>query len=394
MMEKILSDITSLFEEAKARSEFDFMLTLINYRGMGPKRTATNLYEWFDAITHYAEVYKASQGKEKTRVGILLYSTFFENSDFYNIIGSLCRVKLGFKGSSYLFWKTRKYERFLGIGEKQAFLAELLDDAGKQNIIKFFEENYVDEVRNSFFHSSYSLTDDRYTLHNFDPIPEVGMSFDVKTFLYPKIDLAVGFFEAFRSGYLNGFLSYQEDKVVSGRFPGPVEATILGSKDGLKGFRIKNSVQFYGEWKDSGIMYDEKYDMWTGFNIQMPMANVDTIEIFDSLARYEAKSDIVRSDSEFTNLLDKVLERRRDDEMARATDLLVKFADVRYNKIEPEKNPHKRNGMRKQAIQYYEKAIDFGKKLFDMAEIEDVIAHLRKDIVGADTQQASDSGST
>lgn len=141
-------------------------------------------------------------------------------------------------------------------------------------------------------------------------------------------------------------------------------------------------------------MYDEKYDMWTGFNIQMPMANVDTIEIFDSLARYEAKSDIVRSDSEFTNLLDKVLERRRDDEMARATDLLVKFADVRYNKIEPEKNPHKRNGMRKQAIQYYEKAIDFGKKLFDMAEIEDVIAHLRKDIVGADTQQASDSGST
>lgn len=387
MTEKILDDITSLFEEAKARSEFDFVLTLINYRGMGPKRTATNLYEWFDAITHYAGIYRSSQGKEKTRVGILLYSTFFENSDFYNIIGSLCRVKLGFKGSSYLFWKTRKYERFLGVGEKQALLIELLEDAGKPDIIKFFADNYVDEVRNSFFHSSYSLTDERYTLHNFDPIPGVGMSFDVKIFLFPKIDVVVAFFEAFKSAYLNGFSSYQNDKVVSGRFPDPVEATILGSKDGLKGFRIKNSVQFYGEWKDSGIMYDEKYDMWMGLNIRMPMANVEAIEIFDSLARYEAKNDIIRSDSEFTNLLDKVMERKETAEMAKATELLVKFGGVRHNKMEKEDNPHKKNGLRKQTLKYYEMSIEFGKNIFDMSKVIDSIDRLKNDIAAADAQQ-------
>src|SRR5436305_1702021 len=152
-MEKIIDDVKVLFEEAKRRSEFDFVLTLINYRGMGTRRTVTNLYEWFDAIEFYKNLYNTHDDEEKTRVGTLLYSTFFENSDFYNIIGSLCRIKLGYKGSSYLFWKTRKYERYLGIGEKQGFLIELLEDAGKQNIIAFFTDNHVAEIRNSFFHS-------------------------------------------------------------------------------------------------------------------------------------------------------------------------------------------------------------------------------------------------
>ena len=109
---------------------------------MGAKELSTNLHEWFDAIEFYKQLYKSLSKKEKIRIGTLLYSTFFENSDFYNIIGSLCKIKLGYKGSSYLFWKTKKYERLLGIIEKQDFLVELLDDAGKQNIISLFYENH------------------------------------------------------------------------------------------------------------------------------------------------------------------------------------------------------------------------------------------------------------
>ncbi|MEJ0055738.1 MAG: hypothetical protein WDN75_08860 [Bacteroidota bacterium] len=126
MIEKINEDVIRLFDEAKQRSEFDFILTLINYRGMGSRRTVTNLYEWFDAMEFYKGLFESSAGKEKTRIGAHLYSTFFENSDFYNVLGSLCRIKLGYKGSSYLFWKTRKNERYLGVGEKQSFLIELL----------------------------------------------------------------------------------------------------------------------------------------------------------------------------------------------------------------------------------------------------------------------------
>jgi hypothetical protein len=106
---------------SKNKNEFQFVLTLINYRGMGTKKLTTNLHEWFEAIEFYKSNYYSNTGKNKTRIGTLIYSTFFENSDFYNIIGSLCRIKLGFKGSSYLFWKTRKYERLLGIGRKTRF---------------------------------------------------------------------------------------------------------------------------------------------------------------------------------------------------------------------------------------------------------------------------------
>ena len=107
-MDNVINDLKSLFEEAKKKNEFDFVLTLINYRGMGTHKLMTNLYEWFDAIGFYNNLYHVYTGKEKTRIAALIYSTFFENSDFYNIIGSLCKVKTGYKGSSYLFWKTKK----------------------------------------------------------------------------------------------------------------------------------------------------------------------------------------------------------------------------------------------------------------------------------------------
>ena len=170
-MQDTITDLTTLFEEAKQSREFEFVQTLINYKGMGAKELSTNLHEWFDAIEFYTGLYHSYSNKEKTRIGTLLYSTFFENSDFYNIIGSLCKIKLGYKGSSYLFWKTKKYERLLGIGVKQDFLLELLEDAGKQNIISFFIDNHFKEIRNSFFHSAYSLSDDQhYILHDSEPI--------------------------------------------------------------------------------------------------------------------------------------------------------------------------------------------------------------------------------
>lgn len=375
-MTKAIEDLTTLFEEAKRRSEFDFVLTLINYRGMGTRRTTTNLYEWFDAIEFYRGIYESASGKEKTRIGTLLYSTFFENSDFYNVMGSLCRVKLGYKGSSYLFWKTRKYERYLGIGEKQAFLIELLEDAGKQNITLFLNGNHVPEIRNSFFHSAHSLTNNDYTIQESDPIPDVGYSFNVAGYLYPKIDNVIAFFEVFRKLYLDSFNAYQEDKIVDGFFPQSVKVNIIGSKEGLKGFRIKNSVQFYGEWHDSGIMYDEKYDMWAGLNITFNSDSLETIELSDNLARYESKSEITRNDSEFMNLVDKVAERGQPKEVYRAVSLLVKFAENRFEKMIGEKNLYKKKSLPKSILPYYQKAIDIGAKFFNLSKVEDRIKEL------------------
>ncbi len=380
-MQETISEIDSLFEEAKESIEFEFVQTLINYRGMGTKELSTNLHEWFDAIEFYKGLFNSKSGKEKTRIGTLLYSTFFENSDFYNILGSLCKIKLGYKGSSYLFWKTRKYERLLGIGEKKDFLLELLEDAEKQNIISFFIENHFKEIRNTFFHSAYSLSDEDYILHDSEPIfiNRVGQShFNVNEFLYPKIENVIQFFDAFKQSYLNSFASYKADKEVDALFPDPCKATILGSKDGLKGFRIKNSVQFYGKWHDSGVWYDEKYDMWAGHNIRMNFENVETIEIRDSLTRYEKKEDIKRSDLEFENLVDKILERNKPDEIYRATHLLVKFGDVRLKKMVAEKNGFKQRNFPKIILPFYRKAVEIGSKIMDMKKVKENIKTLEE----------------
>lgn len=348
---------------------------------MGTKELSTNLHEWFDSIEFYRELYNSKTGKEKTRIGTLLYSTFFENSDFYNILGSLCKIKLGYKGSSFLFWKTRKYERLLGIGEKKDFLLELLEDAGKQNIITFFLDNHIKEIRNTFFHSAYSLDDENYILHDSEPIIINGVgqsSFNVEVFLYPKIENVIQFFDAFKKTYLDSFSSYQTDKEVDALFPNPCKATILGSKDGLKGFRIKKSVQFFGEWHDSGVWYDEEYDMWAGHNIRINHENVEAIEIQDSLTRYENKEDIKRSDLEFENLVDKIIERNNPEEIYRATHLLVKFGDVRLKKMIAEKNGFKQRNYPKIILPFYRRAVEIGSKIMEMKKVNENIKTLEE----------------
>lgn len=382
IMKDTINEIYSLFDEAKQTNEFEFVQTLINYRGMGTHKLTTNLYEWFDAIEFYKKLYFEHTGKEKTRIAALLYSTFFENSDFYNILGSLCKIKMGYKGSSYLFWKTKKYERLLGIGEKQDVLLELLHDAGKNHIIEFFQGNHFKEIRNTFFHSAYALTEEEYILHDTEPIYIEGLGkslFNLKEFFFPKVDNVIAFFDTFKELYLKAFASYTTEKLVKGFFPGPIEVIILGSEDGLKGFKMKESVEFYGEKHDSGIWYDEKYDMYAGHNIIINMPNIETVEIDEQLKRYENKDDIHQSDAEFHNLIEKISDRKEAKEIARATNLLLKFGGLRYDKMVREENPFKKRSYPKFILPFYKKAVEIGNNLFDTTIIKKAIEELEKD---------------
>lgn len=380
-MEETIRELTTLFEEAKQAQEFEFVQVLINYRGVGIKELSSNLHEWFEAIEFYKELYLKLNGKEKTRIGTLLYSTFFENSDFYNILGSLCKVKMGFKGSSYLFWKTKKYERLLGIGQKQDFLVELLDDANKPNIISFFEENHHKEIRNTFFHSAYSLSDDDYILHDSEPIIIGGVGryyFNVVEFLYPKIENIIIFFDTFKKLYMESFMSYQVDKEVDAQFPNPCKATIIGSAQGLAGFRIKDAVEIYGKLHDSGIWYDERFEMWMGQNIRFDFGSIETIEIIESLARYENKEDINRNDWEFQNIVDKIVERRDAAEIYRATSLLVKFGDIRLKKMLAETNGYKQKSFPNRILPFYKQAVEIGSQIMDMKLVKKNIEKLEE----------------
>lgn len=358
-MNDAIDDLKNLFAEARTNNEFEFVMTLLNYKSIGEPEVQANLHEWFEAMNMYIGLYDSYTDKEKTRMGLLLYSTFFENSDFYNIIGNLSRNILGMRATSYLFWKTKKHERLLGIGEKQDFLIEFLNDIGKNHIIDFFKNNHYPSIRNSFFHSSYSIYDDEYILHDAE-INIRGVtqqSFSIPEFLYPIVDNVIAFFDAFQATYLEHFNSYQEDKPIFGT-PLGAEGIIIGTSKGLGGMRFFKTVKFYGISHDSGLWFDDRFGTFGAHNLNFNFASIEQIEIDEQLAYYEKKGDIRFTDAAFFNLIDKVAERAVAHEIQRAINLLIKAGKIKETAMNAEKNPHKKKSFTKMILPFYNKALE------------------------------------
>lgn len=66
---------------------------------------------------------------------------------------------MGFDGSSFLFWKTKKQDRLLGTGEKIKTVTEILSDCNYSNTIDFFASVHFEQLRNTLFHSAYGFSD-------------------------------------------------------------------------------------------------------------------------------------------------------------------------------------------------------------------------------------------
>jgi hypothetical protein len=375
-MNETITELETLFSEAKAKNEFEFILTLINFKGMVAKYDT--LYEWFDAIEMYKELYREFDGKKKTRMACMLYSTFFENSDFYNILGSLCNVWLGYHSSSYFFWKTKKHDRLLGTVEKINLVSEILNDCSKKYILQFLNDEHHSSIRNSFFHAAYSLNEDAYNLHDTESIKIGGVGryyFDVNEFLYPKVDMIIDFFVAFKKLFLESFSAYTHDKIIKGYFPNLSDIEIKGGHDGLQGFVVKNTAQVYEKWIDSWIIYNKEYDMWQAMNIRFSVSDREAIEIEERLIRYERKSKINISDVEFNNLGDKIIERNLDSEMKRLVELFIRFGDKKYEDWKIEPNPYRKASLPKDILVYYQNA-DLHNKHIDSKKIKARIKEL------------------
>ncbi|WP_409415727.1 hypothetical protein [Flavobacterium sp. PS2] len=379
-MEDTLNQIEELFNSAKSKNEFQFLLTILNYKHIGSPDEASNLKEWFSALEFYKNLYSEKEGNEKVRIGLLIYSTFFENSDFYNIIGSLCLNALDFGGSSRLFWKTKKQERLLGTGEKIRAIKEKLSDCNYDKLIDFFENVHYEQIRNTFFHSAYGISGDDYVLFDSEPIiidGTIHYRVSIQKFLIPLIENVIVFFDKFRTEYVKAFEVYSEEKSIKGHFPDLKDVVVHGTEKGLKGITIKKTSNFYGEWYDASILFDEAYGFWTATNINFSFPQQETIEIDEALRRYESKQDIKTSNAEFNNLVDKITERRFEREMIRIIDLLVKYGNEKYDKWKNETNNFKKESIKKLPLPFYEKVIEINQHL-DTNEILKRISELKQ----------------
>lgn len=68
-MQHTLDELSLLFDEARSHNEFEFVMTLLNYKSIGSMELQANLHEWFEAIESYKVYYGTFSGKEKTKDG-------------------------------------------------------------------------------------------------------------------------------------------------------------------------------------------------------------------------------------------------------------------------------------------------------------------------------------
>lgn len=346
----IESSVKDLFQKAKAKDEFNFVCSLINYKGMGNVKYVSNLHEWFEAIEYYETIYNEEGDlHKKLRIGLLIYSTFFESSDLYNIIGSLSRNILGYRGASYLYWKHENADRWLGTGEKVSMVTEILGDVGCQEIADLFNETQYKQIRNSFFHSSYGLEGNNYHIPDSDPIVinNIGVhSLEIKEFLIPRIDKVLKFFHLFKTEYLNQYNSYNEDKDVKGMFPIEMDIKILGSENGLYGFVTP------GSW------IKKQNDFWTAMNIIFEKPDETRRFIQNELNRLIAKDRIRSDDGSLQHLYEVIKERNIPEEKQDMGAVYQRFGDKVKTMAAEEQNHFKQRDLTKRALSFYQKMLN------------------------------------
>jgi hypothetical protein len=353
-----LSDsIKSLFLKAKEKDEFEFICTLINYRSMGSKYSNSNLYEWFDAISFYEDLYnKQAHIVNKTRIGLLIYTTFFESSDLYSILGNLSRIVLGYRCSPYLYFKRDKANKGLAAEDKISYVQEVLLDAGYEEIEQFFENMFVKQLRNTFCHSSYSIVETELILQEEkEPIliENVGTTVvDIENFIIPKISELLVFFNSFKSEFLTQYASYTENKKVKGRLPDLTDITIIGSSQGLRGF----------ESGAVNIILDDT-GFWSGTNIRFGHTSEVDRHVLEELVRFSKKADIRTNDGALEKLYQVITERNKPDEISNLSAIYQRFALIVQEKAIKESNYFKQQDLFKRAIRFYQKACDLNPEL-------------------------------
>lgn len=337
-----MKELERLFEESKEKNELEFARALINYRGPGSRLFNSSLFEWMDAIENYERWYRAEGYSlhEKARFSLLVYSTFFEATDLYLILGNLSRIAGGLPVTPHLYWIHHRKSRWVGVNEKISVIEELLIDSGFEEVQRFFKDNHFEQIRHAFFHSTYAFDDDQYVLNDVETlyIDHLGHhTLSLKEFIFPRVETILKFFHCFKNLLFSHRNSYPENKIV-----GSVE--ILGSELGLAGYK-----------DDVGNILKLKNDIWTDVNGHLELsANVDR-HVANELDRFLKKEKLSADDGCVHHLYDVIIERKNHVEREKLGGIYAKLGDMLLLKSSNELNHFKMMKLREITRKYYER---------------------------------------
>lgn len=153
------SYIDPLFEKAANTSEFQFILTLIRFRGIQePESDAyDNSLEVFDAIMDFKDRF---QGDTRLNIFLWLYGHIVEASEPYEIIANLLDICNGGSYKAFNFPKvlTRWGNRNQYPNEKIAYLDKSAKQTGLEKVTIPIKEVFDRKLRNAVFHADYSVS--------------------------------------------------------------------------------------------------------------------------------------------------------------------------------------------------------------------------------------------
>lgn len=318
MENEIAAELNRLFELSKNVNEFEFVCMLIGFNGMGDQRALTHLYESRSYINDMVERYNVEQSlHSKTRMGLHIYCHIFEMDELYNILGNLVRISSN-QGFRYLADLYNRNDSNPTPTDKLDRIREISLHSHFEKLVDLIKEIYKNNLRNSFFHSAYSLLGEDYHIIKGKGIKinnQEYQTLNIIGYILPLIDKTIDFIQLFFNLIDKHKLSYRTNTLVEARMPNRQMVIILGDpKTGLIGFQTLD-----GSWIKLNAKNGDNY--------------VEAMNI--SLGSHSAENDLKKELEDYVDKLKpigKVFNSIRDKVIeSNDPDLLRLLAVVYYN---------------------------------------------------------------
>lgn len=156
-----LNSLDLLFCKAQKKSDFEFILTLLNIQGArdvgwNPFETTQDIFETFNKLKT-----KIKYNDEQLHLFLVLHGLILEASNFYDLLYNLLKVISGDRYSAFCFPDIKLGQgsktRPMSVSEKIIKIQTLAKKLGLDENIKLLKDIFDKDLRNAIFHSDYCL---------------------------------------------------------------------------------------------------------------------------------------------------------------------------------------------------------------------------------------------
>jgi len=155
---RYLNCLEPLFDKAQAKSDFQFILTLLRFRGIqsSGEDPYENSLETIDALM---DIEKKIKGRARLNVFLWVYGHIVESSEPYEVIANLLNICTGktYRLFNYPYIKTNFGYRPQYPIEKINHLEKLAEETKMPFVLEPIKDVFDKDLRNAVFHSDYSV---------------------------------------------------------------------------------------------------------------------------------------------------------------------------------------------------------------------------------------------